>query len=68
MTEEQVSNLLARLQDILSLWEGSDNRVIDGVLLVALPIPPVMTIETVMTKNGHDRVFAVNGQPVVAID
>ena len=68
MTEEEISSLLARLQDILSLWSGSSNTIINGYVMNALPIPQVMTISKVEKKNGHDKVFAVNSKPVVSLE
>jgi len=68
MTEEEAANLLARLQDILSLWPGSDNRIFDGFVMTVLPIPAVMTISKVEKKGCHDKVFCVNGTPVVSLE
>lgn len=68
MTEEEASNLLARLQDILSLWQGSDNRIIGGYVMTAFPIPEVMTIGKVSNSDGHGKVFTVNDTPVTALD
>lgn len=68
MTEDEISSLLARLQDILSLWSGSSNTIINGYVMTALPIPQVITISKVEKKNGHDKVFAVNGNPVISLE
>ncbi len=64
MTAEELGDLLARLQDILSLWPGSDNRIINGYVMTALPLPPDMTVDKVMTSHG--KAFAVNGTPVTS--
>jgi hypothetical protein len=65
MTEEEISDLLARLQDVLSLWEGSDNKIIGNYVMTAFPIPASMKID----KIGHDtKVFTVNGTPVVGVE
>jgi hypothetical protein len=66
MTAEEVSTLLARLQDILALWEGSDNKIIGGYVMTAFPVPSVMTI-TKVENSGHNKVFSVNGNPVTAL-
>ena len=68
MTEGEISDLLARLQDILSLWAGSDNKVIGNYVMTAFPLPPSVKVEKVMTKSGHDKVFTVNGVPVVSLE
>lgn len=68
MTEEEVLSLLARLQDILSLWAGSSNTIINGYVMTALPIPPVMTIGKVEKRGSHDKVFTVNNKPVVSLE
>jgi hypothetical protein len=68
MTAEETANLLARLQDILSMWPGSDSKVIGGFVMTAFPIPPVMTVGKQAKKNGHDKVFSVNDIPVVSLD
>jgi len=68
MTPEEAANLLARLQDILSLWPGSDNRIFDGFVMTVLPIPTVMTITKVEKKDCHDKVFCVNDEPVVSLE
>lgn len=65
MTAEEVSDLLARLQDILSLWAGSDNKIIGGYVMTAFPVPQATKIDKV---GGHDKVFTVNGVPVVGVD
>ena len=67
MTEEQVSDLLARLQDILCLWPGSDNRIIGNYVMTAFPIPLGMEIGKVVSSNGHDKAFSVNGTSVVEV-
>lgn len=65
MTEEEISDLLARLQDVLSLWEGSDNKIIGNFVMTAFPIPPSMKVD----KVGHDtKAFTVNGTPVVNVE
>jgi hypothetical protein len=68
MTEQEVADLLARLQDILSLWTGSDNKIIGNYVMTAFPIPPAMKIDKVEKKGGHDKVFTVNGVPVVGTE
>jgi len=71
MTAQETSDLLARLQDILFLWSGSDNKIIGNYVMTALPIPAGVEIGklavTSKTKSGHDityKVFCVNGRPV----
>lgn len=68
MTAEEVSNLLARLQDILSLWSGSDNKIIGNYVMTAFPIPQGLEIGRMKKKNGHDNVFCVNKEPVSSLD
>lgn len=63
MTADELGDLLARLQDILSLWPGSDNRIVNGYVMTALPVPADMTVDKVMTSHG--KAFAVNGVPVI---
>jgi hypothetical protein len=63
MTQEEVSDLLARLQDVLSLWDGSDNKIIGNFVMTAFPIPAGMKVEKVMTATG--KAFTVDGVPVV---
>jgi hypothetical protein len=65
MTEEEVADLLARLQDVLSLWQGSDNKVIGNYVMTAFPIPQGMKIDKI---GGHDKVFTVNDVPVVGVE
>ena len=67
MTVEETADLLAKLQDILALWIGSDNKVIGKYLLVAFPIPPSVVITKISKNDGHDKVFAVNDDPVVSL-
>jgi hypothetical protein len=66
MTEEEISDLLARLQDVLSLWAGSDNKIIGNYVMTALPIPSGVKVDKVMT--GHGKAFSVNGVPVVGVE
>lgn len=68
MTEAEISDLLARLQDVLSLWAGSDNQIIGGYVMTAFPIPPSMKVARVRKIGGHDKVFTVNNVPVVSIE
>jgi len=68
MTDEEVMDLLARLQDILSLWPGSDNKIIGNFVMTAFPIPPSMQVGKVEKKGGHDKLFTVNGAPVVSVE
>lgn len=68
MTAEQTADLLARLQDCLSLWAGSDNKIIGNYVMTAFPIPVGLDIAKMTKKNGHDKVFAVNGVPVSALE
>lgn len=63
MTRSEVSERLAKIQDILATWEGSHNKVIGSWLMIALPIPPAMTISKL--QGGHGMVFCVDGSPVV---
>jgi hypothetical protein len=65
MTEDEVMDLLARLQDILSLWKGSDNKIIGNYVMAAFPIPPSMKVDKVEKKGSHDKLYTVNGVPVV---
>lgn len=67
MTQEEVSDLLARLQDVLSLWEGSDNKIIGNYVMTAFPIPDGMKIDKVMTADGK-KAFTVDGVPVVSVE
>ena len=67
MTAQETSDLLARLQDILSLWVGSDNKIIGNYVMTAFPIPAGIDITKLATNNGHDKVFCVNGRPVTAV-
>ena len=67
MTEAETADLLARLQDILSLWKGSDNRIMGNFVMTVFPIPEGMKIEKVLGRNGHDKAYSVNGVPVVNI-
>lgn len=71
MTAQEAADLLARLQDILFLWSGSDNKIIGSYVMTALPIPAGVDVGklavTSKTKAGHDityKVFCVNGRPV----
>ena len=71
MTAQETSDLLARLQDILFLWSGSDNKIIGNFVMTALPIPAGVDVSKMavkaVTKGGHDivyKVFCVNGRPV----
>jgi len=68
LSAEEISDLLAKLQDILALWPGSDNKVVGSYLLAAFPIPVMATVEKMTKKNGHDKVFSVNGEPVVSLE
>jgi len=67
MTVEEISDLLGRLQDILSLWSGSDNRIIGNFVMTVLPVPAVMTVDKVENAS-HDKVFCVNGKPVTSLN
>jgi len=67
MTEQETSDLLARLQDILSLWAGSDNKIIGSYVMTAFPIPSGVDITKLAQGNGHDKVFCVNGKSVTAV-
>lgn len=67
MTSDQMMDLLARLQDILSLWPGSDNKVIGNFVMTALPIPDGLRVGKMPKNNGHDKVFSVNDEPVSAL-
>lgn len=71
MTAQETSDLLARLQDILFLWSGSDNKIIGRYVMTALPIPEGVDIGKLAVSSkshdGHDmvyKVFCVNGRPV----
>lgn len=65
MTEEEISDLLARLQDILSLWQGSDSKIVGNYVMTAFPVPESIKVD----KVGHDKkVFTVNNVPVVNLD
>ena len=66
MTQEETANLLARLQDILSLWRGSDNKIIGHYVMTAFPIPEGVSIGKMTAKNGG-KVFCVNAEPVVSL-
>ena len=68
MTEQETADLLARLQDILSLWAGSDNKIIGSYVMTAFPIPSGIDITKLTKTNGHDKVFCVNGKSVVGLD
>lgn len=63
MTRAEASEKLAKVQDILATWEGSHNKIIGSWLMIALPIPPAMTVSKL--KGGHGMVFCVDGVPVV---
>ena len=63
MTRAEVSERLAKVQDICATWEGSHNKIIGQWVMVALPIPPAMTISKM--QGGHGSVFCVDGAPVV---
>lgn len=65
MTKAELMSLLARVQDICAVWEGSDNKIFGMYLMVALPVPPAYEVSRLDT--GHGRVFCVNGSPVVAV-
>lgn len=67
MTAEETASLLARLQDILSMWPGSDNQVIGMYVMTALPISVGVTVGKQKNKKGHDT-FSVNQIPVVALE
>lgn len=63
--------MLARLQDILSLWDGSDNKIIGNYVMTAFPIPAGVDITKLAVKEGHDtfqKVFCVNGKPVTHVE
>ena len=65
MTAEQAGDLLARLQDILALWPGSDNKIIGSYVMAALP---VNGLSIGKMDDGHGKkVFCVNGVPVTAV-
>lgn len=68
MTPEETADLLARLQDILALWPGSSNMIVEGKLLAAFPMPPEVMIGKTTKVNGHDKVFTVNKEPVVSLE
>ncbi len=68
MTPQEIGDMLARLQDILSLWVGSDNRIMGKYLMVALPVPAGVVIGKVERKTGHDKVFTVDGNPVAGLE
>ena len=63
MTKTEAMEKLAKVQDILATWEGSHNKVIGMYLMIALPIPPAMTVSKL--QGGHGMVFCVDGTPVV---
>lgn len=67
LNAESTADLLARLQDILSLWTGSDNKIIGNYVMTAFPIPTGMKIDKVMTADGR-KAFAVDGVPVVNVE
>lgn len=67
MTREQIADLLARLQDILYSWPRSDNRIINGYVMVALPVPAGVNISKTDHKHGG-KVFSVDGEPVTAVE
>jgi len=67
MTAQETSDLLARLQDVLSLWAGSDNKIIGNYVMTAFPLPVGIDITKLAQGNGHDKVFCVNGKPVTAV-
>jgi hypothetical protein len=67
MTASETADLLARLQDILSLWSGSDNKIIGHYVMTAFPIPSGIDITKLAVNGGHDKVFCVNGSPVTAV-
>lgn len=68
MTVEETADLLARLQDCLSLWPGSDNKIIGNYVMTAFPIPAGLQVAKMTKKNGHDKVFCVNGIPVAGLE
>lgn len=59
--------MLARLQDILYMWPRSDNRIINGYVMVALPVPAGVNIAKMDHKRGG-KVFSVDGEPVTAVE
>ena len=67
MTREEIADLLARLQDILYMWPRSDNRIINGYVMVALPVPAGVNISKMDHKHGG-KVFSVDGEPVTAVE
>lgn len=68
MTAEETADLLARLQDCLSLWPGSDNKIMGKYVMTVFPIPEGLQVAKMTKKNGHDKVFCVNGVPVAGLE
>lgn len=67
MTAQETADLLARLQDILSLWSGSDNKIIGEYVMTAFPIPAGVDITKLASGHDNRRVFCVNGSPVTSV-
>ena len=67
MTPQETANLLARLQDVLSLWSGSDNKIIGRYVMTAFPIPEGVDITKLKTGHDNQKVFCVNGVAVTAV-
>lgn len=65
MSADEIADLLARLQDLLASWPGSQNRIDNprGYVMAAFPIPSAMTVSKV--TGSHGNVFTVNDLPVV---
>jgi len=49
------------------MWPRSDNRIINGYVMVALPVPAGVNIAKMDHKRGG-KVFSVDGEPVTAVE
>lgn len=66
-TAGETAELLARLQQILSLWDGSNNKIMGHYIMIGLPIPMGVDITKLAVRGSQGKIFCVNGVPVAVV-